>query len=146
MSYIEAGKAEGAKCEIGGKRLGETGYYVAPTIFSNVTDDMTIAREEIFGPVMQLLKYSDLDDAIARANDTQYGLAAGVCTRDAGTAMYAAKELQAGTVWVNCYDNFDVAVPFGGYKESGWGRDKGEYALDNYTETKAIMMPIDRKA
>ena len=90
MSYIEAGKAEGAKCEIGGKRLGETGYYVAPTIFSNVTDDMTIAREEIFGPVMQLLKYSDLDDAIARANDTQYGLAAGVCTRDAGTAMYAA--------------------------------------------------------
>ena len=146
MSYIEAGKAEGAKCEIGGKRLGETGYYVAPTIFSNVTDDMTIAREEIFGPVMQLLKYSDLDDAIARANDTQYGLAAGVCTRDAGTAMYAAKELQAGTVWVNCYDNFDVAAPFGGYKESGWGRDKGEYALDNYTETKAIMMPIDRKA
>ncbi|KAH8068967.1 aldehyde dehydrogenase [Aureococcus anophagefferens] len=146
MAYIEAGKAEGAKCEIGGKRLGETGYYVAPTIFSNVTDDMTIAREEIFGPVMQLLKYSDLDDAIARANDTQYGLAAGVCTRDAGTAMYAAKELQAGTVWVNCYDNFDVAMPFGGYKESGWGRDKGEYALDNYSETKAIMMPIDRKA
>ena len=126
LGYIESGKKEGAKCEIGGVRLGDKGYYVAPTVFSNVTDDMTIAREEIFGPVMQLLKYSDLDDAIDRANDTRYGLAAGICTRDTGTALYAAKALQAGTVWVNCYDNFDVAVPFGGYKESGWGRDKGE--------------------
>ena len=146
LGYIESGKKEGATCALGGSRLGTTGYYVAPTIFTNVTDEMTIAKEEIFGPVMQLLKFKTLDEALARANNTQYGLAAGICTRDVGTALHAAGELQAGTVWVNCYDNFDVAAPFGGYKESGWGRDKGEYALENYTNVKSVMISVDPRA
>merc|ERR1719436_1357661 len=102
-----------------------------------------IAREEIFGPVMQLMKFKTLEDAIERANKTHYGLGAGVCTRDVGTALAVARDLEAGTVWVNCYDNFDHAAPFGGFKESGWGREKGEAALQNYTEVKTVMMPID---
>jgi len=145
LSYIETGKAEGAKCLLGGNRLGDKGYYVAPTVFSEVKDDMTIAREEIFGPVMQLMKFKTLEEAITRANDTHYGLAAGLCTRDVGTALATAHDLNAGTVWINCYDNFDMACPFGGYKSSGWGRDKGEYALENYTEVKCVMMPMDSK-
>merc|ERR1711879_815326 len=121
------------------------GYYVQPTVFTEVTDNMKIAKEEIFGPVMQLLKFKTLDEAIERANKTHYGLAAGICTRDIGTALAAAKDLDAGTVWINCYDNFDMAAPFGGYKQSGWGREKGEYALENYTEVKCVMMPMDCK-
>merc|ERR1719277_1159537 len=112
---------------------------------TEVTDDMTIAKEEIFGPVMQLMKFKTLEEAIARANKTHYGLAAGICTRDVGTALAAARDFQAGTVWINCYDNFDMAAPFGGFKESGWGRDKGEYALENFTEVKCVMMPMDAK-
>ena len=99
--------------------------------------------QEIFGPVMQLMTFKTYDEVIARANDTKYGLAAGVCTRDIGTALKLSSDLEAGTVWVNCYDNFDMACPFGGYKESGWGSDKGEYALENYTITKCVMMPMD---
>merc|ERR1719456_410886 len=128
LGYIESGKKEGAKVELGGGRLGTKGFYIQPTIFSQVTDGMKIAKEEIFGPVMQLLKFKSLDDAIQRSNATHYGLAAGICTRDVGTALKVASDLDAGTVWVNCYDNFDMAAPFGGYKESGWGREKGEYA------------------
>jgi len=143
MSYIKAGKEGGATCAFGGERLGNKGYFVQPTVFTEVTDDMKIAKEEIFGPVMQLLKFKTLDEAIKRANNTHYGLAAGICTRDVGTAMSAAKDLDAGTVWINCYDNFDMAAPFGGTKESGWGREKGEYALENYTEVKCVMMPMD---
>jgi aldehyde dehydrogenase (NAD+) len=145
LGYIEAGKREGAKVACGGSRLGTKGYYVAPTVFTEVQDDMTIAKEEIFGPVMQLMKFKDLKEAIQRANTTHFGLAAGICTRDVGTALSAARDLEAGTVWINCYDNFDLAAPFGGYKESGWGREKGEYALDNYTEVKCVMMPMDSK-
>lgn len=145
MGYIEQGKKEGAKLACGGNRLGTKGFYVQPTVFTGVTDDMKIAREEIFGPVMQLLKFSTLESAIERANKTHYGLAAGICTRDVGTALAAARDLEAGTVWINCYDNFDNAAPFGGYKESGWGREKGEYALQNYTEVKCVMMPMDSK-
>jgi acyl-CoA reductase-like NAD-dependent aldehyde dehydrogenase len=145
MSYIETGKAEGAKCLLGGTRVGEKGYYVAPTIFADVKDNMTIAKEEIFGPVMQLMKFKTLQEAIDRANTTHYGLAAGLCTRDVGTALATARDLDAGTVWINCYDNFDMACPFGGYKESGWGREKGEYALDNYTAVKCVMIPVDAK-
>merc|ERR1711988_1047728 len=143
MGYISSGKTEGAKCVLGGDRQGNKGYYVQPTIFTEVKDEMKIAKEEIFGPVMQLLKFKTLDEAIERANKTHYGLAAGICTRDIGTALAAAKDLDAGTVWINCYDNFDMAAPFGGYKQSGWGREKGEYALENYTEVKCVMMPID---
>jgi aldehyde dehydrogenase (NAD+) len=143
MGYIEKGKAEGANCVLGGKRLGDKGYYVAPTIFTGVQDGMTIAKEEIFGPVMQLMTFKTLDEAVQRANATHYGLAAGICTRDIGQALQLAGNLEAGTVWINCYDNFDMACPFGGYKESGWGSDKGEYALQNYTITKCVMVPMD---
>jgi aldehyde dehydrogenase (NAD+) len=145
LNYIESGKSEGAKLALGGNRLGEKGYYVAPTIFTEVTDNMKIAKEEIFGPVMQLLKFKTLSEAIQRANNTHYGLAAGICSRDVGTAMSTAMDLEAGTVWINCYDNFDMACPFGGYKTSGWGREKGEYALENYTQVKCIMFPLDSK-
>lgn len=143
LQYIETGKAEGARCLLGGKRLGERGFYVAPTIFADVHDDMTIAREEIFGPVMSLFKFKTIDEAVRRANDTHFGLAAGLCTRDVGTALKVAHDLDAGTVWVNCYDNFDMACPFGGYKQSGWGSEKGKYALDNYTVIKVVIMPMD---
>jgi len=145
LGYIEKGKQEGAKVALGGGRLGDKGYYVQPTVFTGVTDDMTIAKEEIFGPVMQLMKFKDLQDVIKRANQTHYGLGAGVCTRDVGTALAVARDIEAGTVWVNCYDNFDHAAPFGGFKESGWGREKGEAALNNYLETKTVMIPIDPK-
>jgi aldehyde dehydrogenase (NAD+) len=145
LGYIESGKKEGAKCVLGGGRIGDKGYFVQPTVFTGVTDDMKIAKEEIFGPVMQLLTFKTLDEAIQRANKTHFGLAAGICTRDTGTALAAASELDAGTVWINCYDNFDMAAPFGGFKQSGWGRDKSEYALENFTEVKCVMMPMDSK-
>lgn len=145
MSYIETGKAEGAKCLLGGERLGNKGYWVAPTVFTDVKDTYTIAKEEIFGPVMQLMKFKTLSEAIERANTTHYGLAAGICTRDIGTALSVARDLDAGTVWINCYDNFDMACPFGGFKMSGWGREKGEYALENYTAVKCVMVPVDCK-
>ena len=145
LGYIEKGKKEGATLALGGDRIGDKGYFVQPTVFKDVTDDMTIAKEEIFGPVMQLMKFKTLDEAIKRANATHYGLGAGICTRDTGTALAAARDLEAGTVWVNCYDNFDMAAPFGGFKQSGWGRDKGEETIKNYQETKCVMMPIDPK-
>jgi len=145
LSYIDSGKKEGAKCLLGGGRDGTKGYFVQPTLFSEVKDEMLIAKEEIFGPVMQLLKFKTLEEAITRANKTHYGLAAGICTRDVGTALSAAADLEAGTVWVNCYDDFDLAAPFGGYKQSGWGRDKSEYALENYTQVKCVMIPMDSR-
>eukprot|EP01013_Petalomonas_cantuscygni_P030774 TRINITY_DN56822_c0_g1_i1.p1 TRINITY_DN56822_c0_g1~~TRINITY_DN56822_c0_g1_i1.p1 ORF type:complete len:492 (-),score=143.88 TRINITY_DN56822_c0_g1_i1:271-1746(-) len=144
MEYIAKGKAEGAKVATGGERHGDKGYYIQPTVFTDVTDDMTIAKEEIFGPVMAILKFKDTKEAIERANNTQYGLAAGVCTRDIGLALRMASELRAGTVWVNCYDVFHHNVPFGGYKQSGHGRENGEYALEMYTEVKSVWIPIDK--
>merc|ERR1712087_19666 len=143
LGYIEAGKREGAKLECGGQREGSKGFFIQPTVFSHVGDDMKIAREEIFGPVMQCLKFHTVDEAVRRANDTEYGLAAGVCSRDIGNAMGIAKRLKAGTVWINCWDQFDDATPFGGYKTSGWGREKSEYALENFTEVKCIQFPIN---
>mmetsp|Transcript_32646 Transcript_32646/g.66648 ORF Transcript_32646/g.66648 Transcript_32646/m.66648 type:complete len:512 (-) Transcript_32646:118-1653(-) len=145
LDYIGKGKAEGAKCVLGGERVGTRGYFVAPTIFTGVTDKMTIAKEEIFGPVMQLLSFKTTQEAVLRANNSKYGLAAGVCSRDIGNALAVAQELDAGSIWINCYDNFDMACPFGGTKESGWGREKGEYALENYTSIKCVMMPIGMK-
>ncbi|KAF4677940.1 Aldehyde dehydrogenase [Perkinsus chesapeaki] len=143
MSYIQSGIDEGADLLCGGKRLGSKGYFIEPTVFGNVQDHMRISREEIFGPVMQIAPFDTLEEAVRRANDTQFGLAAGVCTRSIGKATKIARELKAGTVWINSYDNFDPAAPFGGYKMSGWGREKGKEALDNYIETKTIMWPID---
>lgn len=142
MGYIEKGKAEGAKCLEGGERHGDKGYYIKPTVFADVEDGMTIAKEEIFGPVMQLMKFKTVEEAITRANNTEFGLAAGVCSTNIAKAMGIARRLHAGSVWINTYDNFDAAVPFGGYKESGWGREKSEYALANFTEVKTIQFPM----
>ena len=118
------------------------GYFVEPTVFSGVTADMTIAREEIFGPVLSTLTFSDVDEAVRIANDTIYGLAASVWTGDISTAHRVARQLRAGSVWVNCYDGGDMTMPFGGYKQSGNGRDKSLHALDKYTELKATWFDL----
>lgn len=142
LGYIEKGINEGAELLVGGKKPQEQGYFVAPTIFANVRDEMTIAKEEIFGPVISALPYEDLDELIERANKTDYGLAAGIWTRDVANAHYIASKLRAGTVWVNTYNAFDAASPFGGYKQSGIGREMGSYALDNYTEVKSVWISM----
>ena len=141
--YIESGKQEGARCVTGGERFGSKGYFIKPTIFADVKDDMKIATEEIFGPVMQVLKFKDVDEVVQRANTTDYGLAAAVWTRDIKKAHTIAERLRAGTVWINCYDVFDAAAPFGGFKASGIGRELGEKALDNYTELKTVTVALD---
>jgi aldehyde dehydrogenase (NAD+) len=140
MFYIDSGKRDGAELLTGGSRLGEKGNFIEPTVFANVKDDMKIAREEIFGPVMSILKFRDLDEVVARANNTTYGLAAAVWTRDIGKALAVSNNVKAGTVWVNCFDVFDAAAPFGGYKQSGIGREMGEYALQQYTEVKTVTI------
>jgi aldehyde dehydrogenase (NAD+) len=141
-NYIKAGKREGANCILGGKKVDEPGFFIQPTIFTDVTDDMTVAREEIFGPVMCILKFKTLHEAIKRANRTEYGLAAGIITKDINNAFKFATEVKAGTVWVNTYNSFDAAQPFGGFKQSGIGRELGEYALEMYTEVKTIMIAL----
>jgi len=142
LSYIDKGKAEGAKCLTGGSRFGNKGFFIEPTIFTEVHDEMSIARDEIFGPVMSILPFKNTDDIIARANNTYYGLAAAVWTRDVQKAHRVAASVRAGTVWVNCYDVFDAAAPFGGFKMSGSGRELGEAALANYTELKTVTMSL----
>ncbi|EFJ51086.1 hypothetical protein VOLCADRAFT_73567 [Volvox carteri f. nagariensis] len=146
MSYIDSGKRDGAKLLVGGKRAGSRGYYIEPTVFADVGDHMRIAREEIFGPVQSIMKWKTLDEVIARANDTNYGLAAGVFSTNINAVNTLTRALRSGTVWVNCYNLYDGAVPFGGYKESGIGREKGEYALSNYTQVKAVYMPLEKPA
>ena len=143
MGYIESGKKEGAKVALGGDRHGDKGYFVQPTIFVDVGEDMKIAKEEIFGPVMNIFKFTTDSEVIERANKTIYGLAAGICSKNGGRAIAMANQLRAGTVWINTYDIFDAAAPFGGYKESGHGREKGEEALDNWTETKTVYLALD---
>ncbi|WCF10857.1 aldehyde dehydrogenase family protein [Paenibacillus thiaminolyticus] len=141
--YIEAGKAAGAELVTGGKVPGGPGYFVEPTIFAHVDPKMTIACEEIFGPVVAAMPYDTLDDLIEQANQSDYGLAAGVWTQNLKQAHYLASKLKAGTVWVNCYNAFDAAAPFGGYKQSGLGREMGSYALDNYTEVKTVWVNLN---
>jgi aldehyde dehydrogenase (NAD+) len=126
----------------GGERIGDRGYFVAPTVFTDVRDEMKIAQEEIFGPVMSVLKFKDMDELIERANKTIYGLAAAVWTRDIGKAHHVANSVRAGTVWVNCYDVFDAAAPFGGFKQSGIGRELGEYGLQQYSEIKTVTVKL----
>ena len=142
MGYIDAGKKDNAKLLAGGNRVGDKGYFIEPTIFGDVQDNMKIAQEEIFGPVMSILRFKDLDEVVDRANKTLYGLAAAVWTRDISKAHAIANSVRAGTVWVNCFDVFDAAAPFGGYKQSGIGRELGEYALHNYTEVKTVTVKL----
>ncbi len=142
MSYIDVGKKEGAKLLCGGGRAGERGFFVEPTVFADVQDDMKIAQEEIFGPVMSIIKFKEVNEVIKRANQNMYGLAAAVWTRDIGKAHAIANGVRAGTVWVNCYDVFDAAAPFGGFKQSGIGRELGEYGLQQYTEVKTVTIKL----
>ncbi|MCA9245899.1 MAG: aldehyde dehydrogenase family protein [Planctomycetales bacterium] len=142
LNYIEIGKSEGATCVTGGNRAGDRGYFVQPTLFTNVQDEMKIAREEIFGPVLSVLRFSDFDEIVKRANNTSFGLAAAVWSRDIGKAHRIAQKVRAGTVWVNCYDVFDAAAPFGGFKMSGLGRELGEAGLQAYTETKTVTVSL----
>ncbi|XP_029927355.1 aldehyde dehydrogenase, mitochondrial-like isoform X1 [Myripristis murdjan] len=145
LGYISSGKREGAKLMCGGGVAADRGYFIQPTVFGDVQDDMTIAREEIFGPVMQILKFKTLEEVVERANDTKYGLAAAVFTKDIDKAHYVSNGLRAGTVWINCYDVFGAQAPFGGYKASGNGRELGEYGLDNYTEVKTVTIKVPQK-
>ncbi len=142
MSYVDKGREEGATCVTGGQRVGDKGYFIAPTIFDNVQDNMAIAQDEIFGPVLSVLTFDDKEDMIRRANDTMFGLAAAVWTRDLSTAHDFASRVRAGTVWVNCYDVFDAAAPFGGFKMSGHGRELGEEGLRAYTENKTVTIAL----
>jgi aldehyde dehydrogenase (NAD+) len=142
LSYIDIGRNEGAKCLVGGDRQGNTGYYVQPTIFDHVKDEMKIATDEIFGPVLSILTFKDSEDLLRRANNTFYGLAAAVWTRDISRAHEFAHRVRAGTVWVNCYDVFDAAAPFGGFKMSGQGRELGEEGLKNYLEHKTVTIAL----
>ncbi len=144
--YVDVAKTEGASLVAGGERIDigtGKGYFFAPTVFDNVTPEMTIAREEIFGPVLATIEFADLDEAIARANDTQYGLAAAVWTRDVKKAHYVARRLQAGTVWINTYNVYDTAAPFGGYKASGFGREMSAHALEHYTQIKSVWVDLN---
>ncbi len=142
LGYIEGGREAGARVVTGGKRATERGYFVEPTIFDGVTGDMAIAREEIFGPVVSALSFKDIDEVVRAANDTDYGLAAGIWTSDVTKAHQIAARLKAGTVWINTYNSFDAASPFGGYKQSGFGRELGRHALDLYTQTKSVWIGL----
>ena len=140
--YMETGLSQGAKAVVGGNKKGDKGYFVEPTVFVDTTEDMKVVQEEIFGPVVVAMPFSDPEELIPRANDNVYGLAAGVWTKDIGKAHRTAEQLKAGTVWINCYNIFDAALPFGGYKQSGWGREMGHEVLNNYTQTKAVCARI----
>jgi aldehyde dehydrogenase (NAD+) len=142
MSYLEAGTNAGARALTGGGRHGASGYFVQPTVLVGTHPDMSVVREEIFGPVLCAIPFSDEDELIRAANDTAYGLAAGVWTRDLSKAHRTAGKLKAGTVWVNCFNVFDASLPFGGYKQSGWGRENGAEVIDLYTQPKTVCIAL----
>ena len=140
--YLESGKKEGAKAVTGGERHGTEGYFVKPTVLVDTTENMKVVQEEIFGPVVTAIPFTDPAEVIDKANNTVYGLAAGVWSRDIKKANKIASKLRAGTVWINCYNVFDPALPFGGYKESGWGREMGHEVLEHYTEIKSVCAAL----
>jgi phenylacetaldehyde dehydrogenase len=142
LGYLDSGRADGAEAVVGGGRHGERGYFVQPTILTNTSSDMKVVREEIFGPVVCAIPFDSPEEIVPVANDTNYGLAAGVFIRDISKAHRTAKRLRAGTVWINTYHVFDAAMPFGGYKESGWGREMGSQVLNNYLETKSVVTAL----
>jgi aldehyde dehydrogenase (NAD+) len=142
LSYIESGNREGARLATGGNRRDEPGYFIEPTVFTDVRDEMSIAKEEIFGPVMTILRFTTIEEAIERANRTIYGLAAAVWTRDIGRVNAVANNLRAGTIWANCYNVLDAASPFGGFGQSGMGRELGEYGLQQYSEIKTVTVKL----
>ncbi|CAI2298238.1 unnamed protein product [Caenorhabditis sp. 36 PRJEB53466] len=145
LHYISEGKRDGAQLVTGGVRHGEEGFFVKPTIFANVTDEMRIAQEEIFGPVMSIIRFDTMEELVEKANNTIYGLAAGIVTNDLDKALSLANTIRAGSVWVNCYDVFQAAAPFGGFKQSGIGRELGEYGLEAYTEVKTVTIKVPQK-
>jgi aldehyde dehydrogenase (NAD+) len=142
LGYVDLGQLQGAKLVTGGRRAGTRGFFVAPAVFDDVTDDMAIARDEIFGPVVSVLPFQKMDEVIQRANRTSYGLAAAIWTKDLDKAHLFAKHVKAGTVWVNCYHVVDTTTPFGGFKMSGHGRENGEAALEHYTELKTVTIRL----
>ncbi|XP_012659892.1 aldehyde dehydrogenase family 1 member A3 isoform X2 [Otolemur garnettii] len=145
LELIESGKNEGAKLECGGSTLGDRGFFITPTVFSEVTDNMRIAKEEIFGPVQTILKFKNMEEVIKRANSTDYGLTAAVFTQNLDKALKLASALESGTVWINCYNAIYAQAPFGGFKMSGNGRELGEYALAEYTEVKTVTIKLGDK-
>ncbi len=142
LGYLQSGREEGAETVIGGGRWGDHGYFVQPTVLTDTSPKMSVEREEIFGPVLCAVPFESEEDLVEKANQTEYGLAAGVFTRDLSKAHRTAARIKAGTVWVNCYHVFDAALPFGGYKQSGWGREMGHHVLENYTQTKAVCAAL----
>lgn len=147
LGMIETGKKQGAKLVAGGDKYSKEmpGYFIQPTVFADVTDDMTICKEEIFGPVQQIIKFKKLDEVIERANNSDYGLAAAIFSKDLDKVNYLIQGIRAGTVWVNTYNALCAQTPFGGYKMSGFGRENGEYGLHNYTEVKSVIQKITSK-
>ena len=140
--YLELGQADGAEVITAEGRVSERGYFVEPTVITNTRPDMPIVREEVFGPVVVAQPFQDLDEVAALANDTSYGLAAAVWSRDNAKVHGMAKRLRAGTVWLNCFHIYDAAMPFGGYKQSGWGREMGHEVLEAYTEVKSVCSAL----
>jgi len=145
MDYINSGKQQGATVHLGGEQHGTEGYWIKPTIFTDTRSDMRIVQEEIFGPVCVIIKFEDEEDVLRQANDTLYGLAAAVFTRDISRGIQVAHKLQAGTAWINCVNSLNPNVPFGGYKQSGIGRECGEYALEHYTNVKAVHINLGQR-
>jgi acyl-CoA reductase-like NAD-dependent aldehyde dehydrogenase len=144
LGFIEQGKSEGAKLRMGGVKKGDVGYFVEPTVFDEVDNSMAIAQQEIFGPVLSVIEFGSADEAVKIANDTPYGLAAGLWSSDINRVHQVADALRAGVVWVNCFDKGEMSTPFGGVKQSGFGRDKSLHALDKYTDLKTTWIHVDR--
>ncbi|KAI4457738.1 aldehyde dehydrogenase-related [Holotrichia oblita] len=146
LGLIDKGIKDGSVLKTGGKRIGDRGFFIQPTVFADVQDHHILATAEIFGPVQQLLKFDKIDEVLKRANDSKYGLGAGIYTHDMEKINYLMQGLKAGSVWVNGYGVMGPHIPFGGYKDSGWGRENGEYCLQQYTEVKNVVIKIKKKS